>query len=430
MRTSHPRSLIVALAALTLLSAAARADFYQADRSVLHGSPGTIIRSEPLAGAPAGASAYRVLYRSRGVNQEPIAVSGVVIVPHAPPPARGRDVVAWAHPTTGVVSRCAPSLRHNVFRSVPGLAEMLARGFVVTATDYPGLGTAGPHPYLVGLSEGHAVLDAVRAARALPGTAAGDRFAVWGHSQGGHAALFSGELAHAYAPELRLVGVAAAAPATKLAELFEADINTASGRVLTAMALYSWSRVFRLSLDDLIEPTALPAFERTAEACLESLAEFVAIRFTERPLQRGLLRNDPAKLEPWRSIMERNTPRGRLSGAPLFLAQGMKDTLVDPPVTAAYMAELCRQGVQVRFLRMPDVIHGTAARDSASSAVEWMAERFAGAAPANDCGRALARHQGPEPHRVAVSLHETVLRRKQPFFSAICTVNISCLCGE
>jgi hypothetical protein len=27
---------------------------------------------------------------------------------------------------------------------------MLQRGYVVTATDYPGLGTAGPHPYLVG----------------------------------------------------------------------------------------------------------------------------------------------------------------------------------------------------------------------------------------------------------------------------------------
>ncbi len=78
----------------------------------------------------------------------------------------------------------------------------------------PGLGTAGPHPYLVGLSEARAVLDSVRAAREIAGAGASDRFAVWGHSQGGQAALFSGLIADTYAPELRLAGVAAAVPAS------------------------------------------------------------------------------------------------------------------------------------------------------------------------------------------------------------------------
>ena len=36
---------------------------------------------------------------------------------------------------------------------------MLDRGYVVAATDYPGLGTPEVHPYLVGTSEGHAVLE-------------------------------------------------------------------------------------------------------------------------------------------------------------------------------------------------------------------------------------------------------------------------------
>jgi len=35
-----------------------------------------------------------------------------------------------------------------------------------------------------------------------------------GHSQGGHASLYTGELAASYAPDLKLVSVAAAAPAT------------------------------------------------------------------------------------------------------------------------------------------------------------------------------------------------------------------------
>ena len=88
-----------------------------------------------------------------------------------------------------------------------GLSEMLARGYVVVAADYPGLGTPGMHPYLIGESEGRAVLDSVRAARDLPDAGASNRFAVWGHSQGGHASLYTGELAASSAPDLRLVGV-------------------------------------------------------------------------------------------------------------------------------------------------------------------------------------------------------------------------------
>src|SRR5262245_18978662 len=195
-----------ALAAATwAFEAASQGAFYQVDPSELPGPAGSLIRSETLMGAPAGAKAFRILYRSRGLANEPIAVSGMVAAPEGH--SGGRDVVAWAHGTTGIMPPCAPSLRSNALATIPALNEMLARGYVVAATDYPGLGTAGPNPYMVGVSEALAVLDSVRAARALRETGAGTRFAVWGHSQGGHAALFTGQLARAYAPELRLAGL-------------------------------------------------------------------------------------------------------------------------------------------------------------------------------------------------------------------------------
>src|SRR3984957_4326151 len=152
--------------------------------------PGTLLQAQPMPGAPDGASAWRILYSSTGLSGEPIPVSGVVMGPPPPAPPGGRPVVAWAHPTTGVVSRCAPSLARVFFDSVQGLRDMLARGYVVAATDYPGLGTPETHPYLVGVSEGRAVLDSVRAARRVSGADAGVRYVVWGHSQGGHAALY------------------------------------------------------------------------------------------------------------------------------------------------------------------------------------------------------------------------------------------------
>ncbi|HEY6735596.1 MAG TPA: lipase family protein, partial [Roseiarcus sp.] len=136
------------------------------------GFAGKLISAEAMAGAPEGTRAYRILYWSTGLDGNPVEVSGVVIAPRGPPPPGGRPVVAWAHPTTGVVSRCAPSLARVFFASIQGLRAMLDRGYVVAATDYPGLGTPEVHPYLVGTSEAHAVLDSVRAARAIPEAAA------------------------------------------------------------------------------------------------------------------------------------------------------------------------------------------------------------------------------------------------------------------
>lgn len=341
-------------------------------------SPGGIIRVWPLeGGAPAGADAFRVMYRSTGLEGQPIEVTGAIFIPQGPPPPGGRSIIAWAHPTSGVVESCAPSILPDIAGTVWDLPDMLRRGYVVAATDYPGLGTPGQHPYLIGESEGRAVIDSVRAARDLPEAGAGRRFAVWGHSQGGHAALYAGDLARSYAPELDLVGVAAAAPATELAALFEADFGSASGKVLTAMTLYSWSKLFNLSLDDIVEEDALPAFEKTARSCMESIGEFKLIERAEAPLRQEFLKADPTRVEAWRQIMDRNTPGREPAGVPVFLAQGTADATVPPEITGRFMEALCRHGARVDYNAYPGVTHTFIARDSARDAIAWMADRFA-----------------------------------------------------
>jgi hypothetical protein len=155
------------------LPAAAAPPFYAVTSSLPAGHPGAILRSQPIIrGVPAGARAWRVLYTSTAFDTgRPTAVSAVVFaLDGGPIPAGGRAVIAWAHPTTGITSTCAPSLLAGGGAStIPGLQSFLQDGYVVVATDYPGLGTQGPAPYLVGSSEARAVLDSVRAARQLPG---------------------------------------------------------------------------------------------------------------------------------------------------------------------------------------------------------------------------------------------------------------------
>ncbi len=367
-------------------SAPAQTAFYQASPQELAGPPGSIIRQEPLfLPTPSGAAAYRVLYRSTGLRNEPIAVSGAVVVPSTPVPRNGRFSIAWAHPTTGVVPRCAPSLALFLIQQIQGIREMIERGYIVAASDYPGLGTPQTHPYLVGESEGRAVLDSVRAARALVGDAQ-NRFAVWGHSQGGQAALFTGMLAKTYTPELELVGVAAAAPATELATLLADDVNTEGGRNLTAMTLWSWSRVFGAPIDRVVDPVALPIVDLLAGECLESIYDLIARRHTAQPLrQKFLSAENFYTAEPWRGLIAANTPGIVPPHLPVFLAQGESDELVRPQVTQDYARRLCHAGGKVRMLQLPAVNHGFIARDSAAAAVEWMTDRFAGFAAPSDC---------------------------------------------
>jgi acetyl esterase/lipase len=383
---------ITALAILTALllsgsHAQAQSSFYQAKPEEIAGVPGTIIRREPmLLPAPFGASAFRILYRSTGLHDEPVAVSGVVVIPASPAPATGRPIVAWAHPTTGVVPRCAPSLALVVFQQIQGLREMIDRGYVVAATDYPGLGTPQTHPYLVGVSEARAVLDSVRAARIISG--AQNRFAVWGHSQGGQAALFTGLIAAAYAPDLDLAGVAAAAPATELTTLLGDDINTSGGRNLTSMTLWSWSRVFGAPIDRVVDPVALSTIDLLAGECIESIYDLVLRRRTAAPLEHAFLQvSNFYTAEPWRTLMASNTPGPLPRDVPLLLAQGGADELVRPQVTQDYMKRACQAGDNVQMLLLPKSNHGTIARDAAPSAVDWISDRFAGVSATSDCNR-------------------------------------------
>src|SRR5207247_4784757 len=93
------------------------------------------------------------------------------------------------------------------------LEPLTSAGYAVVATDYQGLGTPGVNPYLVGEDAGRNVLDAARMIRRLPGLSLSDVTFIWGHSQGGQASAFAGQIAPSYAPELRIVGVIAGSPA-------------------------------------------------------------------------------------------------------------------------------------------------------------------------------------------------------------------------
>lgn len=401
-RFPHPVLFLGVVVAVTLIALAIHrvepdqpGSFYTPPSPLPAGAPGTIIARQPVSGAPAGSQAWTILYLSTGLQNQPIAVSGVVFVPTAPPPASTggrRPVLAWAHPTTGVAPRCAPSLEAaGGAASIPGLSTFLAAGYVVTATDYPGLGTAGPHPYLVGQSEGMAVLDSVRAAITMPEANAASTFAVWGHSQGGHAALFTGQLAPTYAPELQLVGIAAAAPATDLSALLQKDIGGLAGNVLGSMAVVSWSQVYAsqgLQLSQVMTPESQPAARLIADYCIETQEQVVVDLPEAEILMVTFLANAPWSTPGWDTLLATNTPGAVPIKAPVLVNQGTADTVVWPNVTAGYVQAQCAAGVNMTEVSYPNITHTEIATASASDAATWLAARFQGTPAPNGCAAA------------------------------------------
>ncbi|GGF35319.1 alpha/beta fold hydrolase [Subtercola lobariae] len=369
---------------------ATEAAFYVLPNPIVAGAPGQLVRSERVLGAPNGAEAWRVLYHSTDVLGHDILVSGVVLAPTGPAPANGRTIVSWGHPTTGAAQQCAPSLNVEPPSlsglidpfGVEGLGQLLAAGYVVAATDYPGMGAAGPDSYLIGTTEGNSVLDAARAARQIPQTAANDKLLLWGHSQGGHAALFAAQDARSYAPELNLLGVAVAAPATQLGSLLKADIGDVSGVSIGSYAFTAYANVYGPStpgatLSSILTPAGVAATPSMYDLCL--LSQNKQLHAIATPLIGNYLAADPTTTAPWASLLAANTPGETGLTVPLYVAQGDIDTLVRPQDTVEFAQHECTLGTQVTYVSVAKTGHGLVAFRALDTVLPWFAHLDTGA---------------------------------------------------
>jgi alpha-beta hydrolase superfamily lysophospholipase len=254
----------------------------------------------------------------------------------------------------------------------------------------PGLGVAGQNNYLVGTSEGNSVLDSVRAAQHLQesGVTSSSDVLLWGHSQGGHAVLFAAQNAKAYAPELKVQGVAVAAPAADLGTLFDDDIPDASGVTLGSYAFDAFQAVYAtadpgLSLDSVLTDEGAAATPGMAQLCL--IGQHEELHADAVALVGHYIRSDPATTEPWATMLSENTPGATPVGVPLYVAQGATDTLVLPGATQQFVAHECAAGDHVTFESYPDTGHGLIALKAVPAVITFFAAVLADAPPASTC---------------------------------------------
>jgi uncharacterized membrane protein HdeD (DUF308 family)/alpha-beta hydrolase superfamily lysophospholipase len=361
--------------------------FYDAPAD-LPDQPGRLLRAEPFTRAlPDGAQAWRILHTTTGADGDQVTASAIVVAP-ANRSTGDLPVVAWAHGTTGVARGCAPSVLEDPFEAgaTPALDRVVDNGWVMVATDYVGLGSEGEHAYLVGPPAGRAVLDAVRAARQLDDVSLGERTVVWGHSQGGHSALWAGALAPDYAPDAGVVGVAAMAPASNLPGLVANLDEVPGGALFASYVMEGYAVAYDdVRYQDYVRPSARVLVRELAARCLAEKS--VAVSIVESLLlDRPVFTQSPTSGR-FGDRLEANVPAAPIE-APLLLAQGEADQLVLPAAQADYVAQRCAAYGDVDYRTYAGRDHVPLVEDDSPlipELLEWTGARFDDEAPTPNC---------------------------------------------
>ncbi|MEV4350403.1 alpha/beta fold hydrolase [Actinoplanes sp. NPDC049596] len=333
--------------------------------------PGSVVSSSAatLPGALAKAATGKyVKYVTTDVRGRRIQATGLVMTPRA---KRTGDVVVWAHGTTGLADRCAPSTHPDVFwpEARAAVAELLSRGWTVAAPDYPGLGTPQQHPYLIGGSEGRSIIDSVRAARRL-NPALGPRYAIAGHSQGGQGALFANQLAPAYDGDLQLRGTASIAPVSNV-DLLAPQIPGTPGQGYLVMGVYGLNAVepsFRPA-----DVLAAPARQRAGVLESGCLTEILA---AYAPLTAAQLLNGGQLPAAWvTKLAQYDNPGRSAPSASVLIVQGTADEAVPAAVTDILVDQLDDYR-PVRYDKLPGQTHDGAVFASTETVADWIADRL------------------------------------------------------
>lgn len=352
-------------------------EFYVVPDPLPAGAPGELIRVQDI-GSASGLTTVRIMYHSRDTIDRDRAVTGVLTYPTATAPADGYPVLSVAPGTTGLAAPCAMS-RGGSGVFTYGLPMVGVR------TDYIGLGPVGEiQPYLSRVSEAHAVVDAVRAARNLTEAGAGNRWLAIGGSQGGHSAIAANELGAAYAPELDLLGTVSLAPAAMLDRVYN-PIDEIVTHIVGVMALYgATSEHPEIDPDDYVsQQTAATAEAVLPTGCVGEITN----AFLQIPPDQFYI-HDPTQTEPARSIMLANDVGNVAVDAPLLLVSGTADTRVFIERSRDLFARLCTTGQVTEYTEYEGATHDDIGVHSAAQVTGFLQSRLAGDTPTNTCNAA------------------------------------------
>ena len=204
--------------------------------------------------------------------------------------------------------------------AIPAVEEALARGWVVVGSDYSGRGAGRPLPLPRSARARRAPASTRSALRGqLEDLRLSSDVVVWGHSQGGHAALWTEPVAADYAPELRILGTAALAPVTDplgmAHELTERDAS-AELSILVSWVLVPYADLYPdVDVEDYVATSGRAIVREMTQRCLSEPGLFVsAITSLGVSADRPLYPADSDRRSARAAGCDQNRPEGPVGG--------------------------------------------------------------------------------------------------------------------
>ncbi len=334
---------------------------------------GVIIQSEHLATwslpevqlylntwAPGIVSAYGLsIYRLFYTTQSPLGVftigSALAVFPDSPLPTEPTVAVSWNHGTTGTADKCSVST-YGANNALYGIIYA-GYGYAAVLPDYPGLGTPGPHPYMVRAVTAVSVVDGVRALRSLGaeiGYPVSDRVLSLGHSQGGHAVISAHSFFEGpYGDDLDYLGGVAFAPGGEFLDVIQDYVaSTVVPSAFLAMMYNAWltdqgvpiSVLFKAPYDEYM-------LQWVEQFCLVEMAGLMPNTRSElyHPEVITAMETGFISMPEIAAIIADNTPPVEATQTPLLVLHGDVDTVVPVGVSHGIFTRSCELGAALEL---------------------------------------------------------------------------------
>ena len=208
---------------------------------------------------------------------------------------------------------------------------------------------------------------------------------VWGHSQGGGAALWTGIEQPSYAPDVRLSGVAALAPASDTVALANGLEGSKAGMLFASLVVAGYNSAYPdVSFNAYVRPSARTVVRALLGRCLSEPARLLSLPTVltgedifGRNLSTGSLG----------ARLTQNVP-SQVTHPPTLVAQGEADSLVLPRVQTAFARKLCQAGEKLEYRTYAGLDHLSLVKPSSPLIpylLSWTESRFKNAAAPDNC---------------------------------------------
>lgn len=379
-------------------------------------------------GAPftSGAKIYKITYRTERGDAAKTAgyTSAIVYLPDTPRAAKS-PLLLVAHGSRGQMGKCSPALGAPEGEYVRSDFEnmtipLVGAGLPVIAPDgagYANYGAAGNAPPVYAGAEdfGKSLLDGTHAFKKLAPSLVDDQVVLYGHSQGGHAALGALALSATYPYAGKITAVVTFAPLW-LAQrtwaailLLPSTYNFAEYQAANAVSLwYHYTHgelldgpgkgldVFkaekRTAIKDFVDTQCWAASYAKLNAMGTNPSDIFDPTFSDAIAATAGAGSMCPTDEPKKSLCEKwmkryGDDRPHLTGdatkVPILFVYGLKDTTIPPDRVTCARDRLKADMASVTYCVEPEAKHDTIIDVRSTYSIEWLLSKTSGApAPA------------------------------------------------